>query len=245
MFFKSLSKKITFSCEPEFYNSILPPVPAKKEIPEWYKSADIYADSSIRKPIILRESGQSLNLSFKKCIPFLDALVSGYYIRLDQDVVVSHLENNEIQFVWPTGPAPINVHPYEQVKDMKNNREFIGKHVYKWMNHWYIETPSGYSVLVTHPMNRRETRFETFPAIIDTDKWQGTINFPFFWRDKNFEGIIEKGTVIAQVIPFKREQWAMDLKKGVKEKYRLNQRNLLTRAWNAYKDLFWSKKNYK
>jgi hypothetical protein len=43
-------------------------------------------------------------------------------------------------------------------------------------------------------------------AIVDSDKFYGSGNIPFFLK-ADFEGTIEKGTPIAQLIPIKRKSW--------------------------------------
>jgi len=69
-----------------------------------------------------------------------------------------------------------------------------------------FQLPKGYSFLVTHPLNRFDLPFVTTSAIVDADILFPAGQFPFFAL-KGFEGIIPRGTPIAQLIPFKREKW--------------------------------------
>jgi hypothetical protein len=65
-------------------------------------------------------------------------------------------------------------------------------------------------------------------------------------NDPKFEGIIPKGTPIAQVIPFKRENWNMEF--GSEEDV-INQHKttieLQTKFFDRYKSMFRTIKEYK
>ena len=78
---------------------------------------------------------------------------------------------------------------------------------WKWTVPWSIETPKGFSLLFTHPLNRMELPFVTMSGIVDTDEYECPVNLPFLIRE-GFMGVIPKGTPIAQVIPIKREKWS-------------------------------------
>ncbi|HZL31017.1 MAG TPA: hypothetical protein VFC54_08145, partial [Pseudolabrys sp.] len=78
----------------------------------------------------------------------------------------------------------------------------------KFNNFWTIETPPGYSLLFTHPLNRTDLPFTTITGLVDTDKYsESLIAFPARWHDTNFNGVLPKGTPVAQCIPVKREKW--------------------------------------
>ena len=68
------------------------------------------------------------------------------------------------------------------------------------------------------------------------------INLPFFLKE-GFEGIIPKGTPIAQIMPFKREPWNSEKEDlNPLTKYQIN--NLKSVVQRSYKNRFWSKKTY-
>jgi hypothetical protein len=92
----------------------------------------------------------------------------------------------------------------------------------------------------------RESVFTILPGVVDTDTYTATVNFPMVINDPNFEGLIPKGTPIAQVIPFKREGWQMEIgsEKELKEQNNVTQK-LLTQFFDRYKSTFWSRKEYK
>jgi hypothetical protein len=88
--------------------------------------------------------------------------------------------------------------------------------------------------------------FTILPGIVDTDEYYAPINFPMVINDPNFEGLIPKGTPIAQVIPFKRESWKMEIggEKELAEQEKVGQK-LLTKFFDRYKTMFRANKEYK
>jgi hypothetical protein len=83
------------------------------------------------------------------------------------------------------------------------------------------------------------------PAIIDSDKSQLEI-IPPMWIKEGFEGVIEAGTPLIQLTPFKRDNWKTEfnyLKNGEYEK--LEDKNFNKNLINNYVRNHWSKKSYK
>lgn len=211
------------------------PQPASKFVPDWYRNMESYIGGE-KKP-----SGDGgTKITIKRCMPVFDAITSGYIITSPADIYVS-LKDGQQFFEWPT-LALIGFHPIDQAP----NHPVRNQHAYpKWMNPWAIKTPKGYSVLFTQPMHR-ESVFTILPGIVDTDTYTAPVNFPMVINDPNFEGLIPKGTPIAQVIPFKREDWQMEVgfEKELKEQFNIAQK-LQTKFFDRYKSMFWSRKEYK
>jgi hypothetical protein len=211
------------------------PQPASKFVPDWYKNMESYMGGE-KKP-----SGDGgSKATIKRCMPVFDAIISGYIITSPADVYVSIKEGNQF-FEW-SSLGLISFHPIEQAPEHPDRKP----HAYpKWMNPWAIKTPKGYSVLFTQPMHR-ESVFTILPGIVDTDTYTAAVNFPMVINDPNFEGLIPKGTPIAQVIPFKREGWQMEIgsEKELKEQHSITQK-LQTKFFDRYKSMFWSRKEYK
>ena len=120
---------------------------------------------------------------------------------------------------------------------------------YKFLNPFIIKTPPGYSCLFLSPMNNRDDRFEIIPGIVDTDTFEYEINFPFVINGDKYETletVIERGTPIAQIIPFKRESWEMEIE-GKKNYtgYTLKGFQLYKKIINNYKTFLWRKKSWK
>jgi hypothetical protein len=211
------------------------PQPASKFIPDWYKNMQSYIGGN-KKPT----GGGNTDATIKRCMPVFDAIISGYIITLPADVYVSIKEEKQF-FEWST-LGLISFHPIEQAPEHPARNQ----HAYpKWMNPWAIKTPKGYSTLFTQPMHR-EAVFTILPGIVDTDTYSAPVNFPMVINDPNFEGLIPKGTPIAQVIPFKREGWQMEIgsMKELVEQNSITQK-LQTKFFDRYKSMFWSRKEYK
>lgn len=227
--------KITFTniYEVDFLDA---PKPAIFLIPEWYKETDSYWTGE-KKPI---KDGNT-PATIKRCPPVFDAMTAGYIITSPADVYVSR-EKNASMYQWKDY-GTIAFHPVEQAS-LHPSRKGMFDYP-KWTNPWSIKTPKGYSILFTQPMHR-ESLFTIFDGIVDTDRYTGSVNFPFVLNDSSFEGLIPKGTPIAQVIPIKRESWSMQI--GSKQDFN-NQNNITrklnTKFFDSYRNLYWTKKEYK
>ena len=65
-------------------------------------------------------------------------------------------------------------------------------------------------------------------------------------NDTTFEGLIPKGTPIAQVIPFKRDSWEMEIGSTEDQKSSHQIRlQLESKFFDIYKTMWWNKKEYK
>jgi hypothetical protein len=136
----------------------------------------------------------------------------GFLIPLATDVRVE-----DGTFTWdfdlPSGAvtsytrSPLDFHDNSQVAGSPffEDDQFI----VKFNNFWTIESPPGYSLLITHPVNRQDLPFTTLTGLVDTDRYKDNfINFPARWRDPAFNGVLPKGTPIAQCLPVKRAIWS-------------------------------------
>ncbi|MCE3249747.1 MAG: hypothetical protein K0R41_3572 [Geminicoccaceae bacterium] len=76
----------------------------------------------------------------------------------------------------------------------------------KFNNFWTIALEPGWSLLVVHPINRADLPFQTLTGLVDADRYgDGLIHFPARWLDAGFEGVLARGTPVAQCIPVRRE----------------------------------------
>lgn len=197
------SPLIEFLTTNELADVLIPPAPANKFIPEWYKA--IPARSKVTRDITGNHA-----MTAKKCLPMLDAMTHGYIIPLAGDVHIrtnddaSLIDITENQFIKQT-----EEHSQEQVSP---NFPFPKKHLVKFINHFVIKTPPGYSCMFVAPINHLETRFITLGAVVDTDKYDREINFPTVWLANNYDDTLPAGTPIIQCIPFKRNTTITDYK---------------------------------
>ena len=226
--------KITFTNITSF-NDLEPPQPASKFIPDWYKKVDSYIGNKK-----IPDGGGNSKATVKKCIPVFDAITAGYIIVSPADVFVS-IKEGEQYFEWATLDL-IAFHPIEQAPNHPDKKPFAYP---KCINYWGIKTPKGYSTLFVQPFHR-ESVFTILPGIVDTDTYTAPVNFPMVINDPTFEGLIPKGTPIAQVIPFKRDSWNIEFGNNKDIEYQINVTNKLkTKFFDRYKTLFWNKKEYK
>lgn len=226
--------------KPTKYNQLLKPEPAIKKLPDWYKAKSPFIGDD-KKPKAF--ANVTKNLTVKWCNPFGDALGSGYFILLDNDVQIT-IENGEQEFVWLRGGNEfISTHSKDQVASDLIPEGYSAQ-PYKFLNNWGIQTPAGYSVLFTHPMNRTELPFLTLSGVVDTDEYNQPVNFPFVIKS-NFEGIIKAGTPIVQVVPFRREKWTATIEEFDAEKSAAEQSTFSRTIHRPYKTGFWKRKEYK
>jgi hypothetical protein len=187
---------IEFLCYKQDYGVIAEPVPARKILPQWFKDL----------PPKIDRKDKIENSTIKRCMPVLDALTAGWIITLAADVeFITNGDATGVQTKSNFYRQMIDVHTNEQVAGHPE----LPKPPFKWRNYWAIKLPLGYSMLFMPPLNRYEPRFECFSGIVDdTYMGQGAlefINFPFFFKQTNYTGIIRKGTPLVQCIPIKRE----------------------------------------
>lgn len=230
-------KKIDFVLSREEYDGWAEkPYPAIKNIPQWYKEKELFHSN----PISMME--KSRNMTIKGCVPFRDMMGAGYFIPLSHDVeVIFNPETGGYEFSWLVETKSIEPHDLGQVAGMDIPDGFDGKSPMKWTNPWTIKTPKGYSCIFISPQ-LRDLPFHSLPAIVDTDKFNLPINFPFFIK-KGFSGVIEKGAPIIQVIPFKRDDWKSSTDNKEFNIYK-NSSFLYSKFLRVYRNNFWSRKSF-
>ena len=250
-----LDKEIEFSAHEDYFTLKEDyPIPAKLNIPEWYKKLE----------------HTILNKTVKGCMPFLDTLTSGYILKIPQDFHVRHNvdskdnEGKEIKDSFQT----FGLHDQSQLLHAKylnlnsgfdthsieqlGGSSFIEKNknlpFYKILNPWKIKTPKGYSCLFVPPLNNSDDRFSIIPGIVDTDSFPNEINFPIVINGDKYpilETTIKKGTPYVQIIPFKRDLWKMTFKPRRQKEIQNSRLFYGLKILNIYKDKYWSKKSWK
>ena len=237
-----MSKKIKFidtlGNTPKKYH----PYPCKNNIPEWLKNMDNY--SSGKKEILIGDPFDTklTNATVKKCIPVFDVITSGYIIPTSSDLYVSNKDGN-LYYQWPNeqivgfhSTEQLGKHPY-----MNNTKEILPRYI----NNWGITTPPGYSCLFIPPTHR-ESVISILEAIVDTDTFSQPVSFPFKFNTWGWTGLIPAGTPLVQVIPFKRDNFSMEISENEKDKIKIQKiySELRSVFNNGYKNNFWSKKQY-
>ena len=219
------------------------PRPAKFFLPDWYKSMESYLKSPENpngNKIGVRH--RVSNASAKKCVPMLDAMTAGYMVTLWADVVVEIVKGSP-QINWRVQK---NVFvPHGKSSERVTPPVGYSNWVFKYLNWFKVRTPKGYSIQILPPLNHHPLPFHAIPAVIDSDKSMMSNEMPM-WLADGFEGIIEKGTPLAQIIPFKRENWNLDVTQMPYEKHIVEEdRGVYSTIRNNYRRNIWSRKSYK
>ena len=224
--------------EPYMHEFIDPPTPASRNFPDWFKNL---SKKIMPKKMPIMPDGNA-NMTAKACAPLVDSFMAGYTITLPFDVIVTRDPEYKNLFNWQCEWEAVGEHDSRQYPKEGTPAGYDG--LYKWSNPWTLKTPPGYSLWVTHPVNRFDLPFITMSGFVDTDRYNTSpINFPFFLKN-DFEGTIKHGTPIAQVIPIKRDSWSL-------EKLPYNNGDIKTPfiirkvLEKSYKLQFWSRKDYK
>jgi hypothetical protein len=214
----------------------------KKFIPEWYKKAETHFSSE--EDLAIEEGTQKTSAGLKTCVPFLDAMISGYALVVPFDIYVGKTEDGDLDMKWnaPQGWENfVEERPKESGSTMPRPAGHAPNHMV-WSGRWGIKVPRGYSVLVTHPLNRQDLPFTTSSAIMDSDKFFGNGNIPFFIKE-DFVGVIEKGTPFAQIIPIKRKRWKMIHNSALKDAIQKHGHDVRKKE-GTYKKKYWTRKEY-
>lgn len=241
-------KNIKFIPQSEYVDlSESPPVPSYTKIPEWFKS--ITPEIKLSDADLLKSPSPPSRVSgtIKKCIPVMDTLTSGYMICLPQDIEIKIVNDSHLLYWGTQRPDGSFIDP-EQPYRLNN---FVvpknyGEHPWRIHSGYIVETPKGYSTLITHPFNRFDLPFLTMSGIVDTDDNNNLDLVITLFFDKEFQGIIEKGTPIAQLLPFKRENWKSNKENFLtKPEYYSRVYNIRSKITRFYQTNMWSKKEYK
>lgn len=232
--------KITFKSSLKGFLS--EPKPSLVHIPQSYKDLQRYIDTRTKRTV-------------KSCIPFLDALTTGYIIPFPTDIEVFYdKQENEIKFNIAKD-IPLDFcqligvdghYSYQITENMMNPRRTING-VFKFQNPWIVTTPPGYSCLFVTPFNH-VLPYELISGIVDTDTYPLPVNFPFYYTgDINANILIRAGSPMVMVFPFKRESWKMETKVHIQneEEAKKERFSMFKKMVDNYKNLFWKKKSYK
>jgi len=221
------------------------PKPSAQTIPGWYKDMPVHMDGE-KLTGLNKESVAVSNLTMKGCNPFLDALTSGYTFTLPFDIEFRKDGEGRIGIRWATNIDFIGGHGSQQAPGLPGP---VGgtETLLKWRPGWRVVTPKGYSTLFTHPLNRHDLPFRTFSGVVDTDIYELGVEFPFQLLNTIDQDIfiLEKGTPICQVIPFKRENWESEEIEFDEKANKVNGFKLKSKIVRSYKSQFWQKKTYR
>jgi hypothetical protein len=212
------------------------PFPAIKKINENWKSIPKYSTENNTFDMI-----PSPTVTVKQCVPTLEMLGAGYYMPLYSDCFVQQKDNLPT-ISWAGSVNVFDVWSPHQVSNFELD-ENCSNVVFKYHHGWTIKTPPGWSCLFLHPVSYPNLPFKSISGIVDTDIYDGEINVPIILK-KDFKGILEKGTPMFQIIPFKRSTWKSEFNVKAPNQHFFDQQKLYSKLVGAYRSLIKDKKSY-
>jgi len=229
---------------------LFPPEPIKNCLPEWFKNADVAPPGHKLHPSAkeMLKNPRMRAGTIKKCMPAVDYMTSGYILKNFLDIEftqeMSEEKGEEVYIFHNTrlGQPFVDKHVRQQFPGISKHKE-----VMKITGVWGIKTPPGYSSLIYQPFYDLEYRWQFLPAIVDTDSYTNPVSLPFIFQDikpghtENY--IMEAGTPLVCVFPFKRDEWSgiIHNKLIANDKSRTT---VLTQLHNIYKRFFHNTKRY-
>ena len=199
-------------------HNLFPPKPAYQLIPDWWKKLSPSANID----------NIGIVPTVKQCPPTIDILSSGYLIFTQCD-----MEFGPDGFFKYNYDHKVVERWYLEVTEGMVYPKNLSDYVYKFINRWIIKTEKGYSCLFINPSGYPDLPFVTLPGVVDTDNLLTEINPPF--RMKNgWTGVIPAGTPIAQIIPFKRENWKYSIENLGEDEFLKRQSSLRSSGHGTY-----------
>lgn len=188
-------------------DSVSVPGPIIKTIPDWYRKADRFE----KKPNGEFWHGQDNGKipTWKACPAIFDIMGTGYTLKTPCDIEFIHVDENTLSITIFDERYRDFCTAREPMKQFEHPKGYYQSH-FAWFPDWAIQTPEGYSALYSQPFNRFELPFLTTSGIVDNDSVNLPGSMPFFLRE-GFSGVIPAGTPFAQIVPFKREDWASEV----------------------------------
>ena len=187
------TRQLEFLCAPEDLGVVAEPVPARTALPGWFR----------RLPGLDHEAldHRCNGLTVKRCVPFLDALTTGWIVPLAATVRLEVSDGGEtVHAGWEFDRELVSPHGAWQA----TGNPWEPRPLMKFHNPWSIRTPPGWSCLFTPPLNRPNDVVEVLSGVVDTDRYHAPVNFPFVTLAGDGVHTLEKGTPLVQVIPFER-----------------------------------------
>ena len=145
--------KIRFTCPPDLYDLLPRPQLARRTTPDWYKAMPM------ENPV----PDGGADLTVKHCMPFIDALTTGFIIPLQADITVKH---GQFSWDWAHDESPLGIHFPTQAPGVP----FIDPDqvVVKAHNFWAI-----HSALSRNPVIRRMSSVFKKGMVLISDHGRG------------------------------------------------------------------------
>jgi hypothetical protein len=237
----AIRPKIKWWSQIPHMEKVMPPQPARKFFPQWYKNIK---SPQVTEPLY----------NIKACPSFPLWLQQGYVVPAWCDILLMYdKETTKFRWLTPNPGYQMRAHPNEQfvpyVPDhIKNDIAFILKTECPWR----MMTPEGYSTMQLNMYYEYSRLFEVLPGIIPTDIWH-QLNQQLIIKKSTFEKLgedsrtypghkyikIVKGTPLAVYVPFKREDYEHEIVPYPKDKelFELDETSMLKVKGKFFKHL--------
>jgi hypothetical protein len=190
---KRRDQTIRFRCRAEDYGVIAEPVPARTMLPAWLRR--------LHGVDLDRVSPTNDAITVKRCMPFLDALSTGWMLPLAATVRLEITDGGRtVNAGWDFDREMVSTHASFQIA----GNPYEPRPPMKFHNHWTITTPPGWSCLFVPPMNRADDVVEIFSGVVDTDTYTAPVHLPFVAIGPDGVHVLPKGRPLVQVVPFRR-----------------------------------------
>jgi len=215
--------KIKFSSRLEglFDVERLRPQPSKNFLPIEFKNMPIKPNND--KNII------NFFPTAKACPSFSDVLNEGYVLVAPCDIWIK-TDGYNYEYKTKKGVS-MSIHPSGQLIDYYENTNV--KLIIKIDNVWICETPKGYSVRQLPLLYHFNPDWYVAYGIIDTDQYY-EINPQIVITSNKEEILIKQGEPLCYIIPFKRENYTLEITEYNKRKHEASLWNLLGTFKGAY-----------
>jgi hypothetical protein len=207
------------------------PKPSSEFIPEWYKNVPVEMKDykhSFKKLPNLR--------TVKACPSFTDIFKLGYVFVSPCDIWLKVHENGEPEWRTPHEFFSLDTHPKAQFVDHLPDKNV--RYVFKFESPFRVITPKGYSVMQLPMMYHFNPEWYVPYGIIDTDIHHEINQQIFITTDD--EVLIKKGTPLNYLIPFKREEYNLDIQHPSKLQKQLAKNHLV--QWMRFKNSYVKKR---
>lgn len=245
---KENTVKVEFWTESNEIASLTPPYPAKNVAHDWLKSMPSYISGGVptsRTDICLADK---INRTIKTCPGINDMLELGYIVPLWTDIIVSYdCFVGAIDIKCSDEKTTFHFHRYQQFEKCPVNKTVSPyKMVLNIHSPWMIRLPKGYSSYMCHPFwSETDEFFSLMPGIVDNDSFY-TLNLILRWNKLGKgETLLKAGTPIAQIFPFRREVFEMNVTDGKENRPdTLSQHQAFGGFFRKYRPIMWKKKNF-
>jgi len=182
----------------EGLEKVVPVVPAKEYIPDWWKRVERMINSNVDNKGTVRN-----------CPSFPEYITQGFVVPLWCDLHIK-IEHNKFEWKTPEKMFSFTTHADEQFrnwipKHVKDNSSMILKPNCPWR----VKTPPGWSLWQLPMYYEFNPVFEVLPGIIWSDIHHEVNQQMFMKRYGEF--LIKRGTPLAMYVPYERNKYTYDV----------------------------------